>query len=257
MQLDLSGQVALVPGGSGGIGSAVAAALAEAGADLAITCRRNQERAEGVADRARALGRRVRVSAVDMADRAAAAQWVDDSVAELGKVDILASCLGYDGTFKLFAELPVEEWQHMMAQQFWAPVNACHAVIKHMVPRKSGRIICLGSDGAKVGQSGMALANAANAGIMGFGKSLARELARHAITVNVVCAGPTEGPTLDALRASGDTGAKLVDAAIRSIPMKRLGAAEELAAAFVFLASGQGGYITGQAISVSGGLTMS
>jgi 2-hydroxycyclohexanecarboxyl-CoA dehydrogenase len=257
VNLDLSGQVALVPGGSGGIGSVVATALAQAGADIAITYRRNRARAEAVAEQARAAGRHVSIHEVDMGDRLAAAQWVDDSVAALGRVDILASCLGYDGTFRLFAELPPDEWQHMMAQQFWAPVNACHAVIRHMVPRKSGRIIALGSDGAKVGQSGMALGNAANAGIIGFSKSLARELARHAITVNVVCAGPTEGPTLDALRSSGDTGAKLVDAAIRTIPMKRPGAAEELAAAFVFLASTQGGYITGQAISVSGGLTMS
>jgi 2-hydroxycyclohexanecarboxyl-CoA dehydrogenase len=257
MHLDLSGQVALVPGGSGGIGSAVAAALAEAGADVAITCRRHRDRAEAVAEGARAQGRRARVSAVDMTDRLAVAQWVDDSVAELGRVDILANCVGTDGTFRLFAELPPEEWQAMVAQQFWAPVNACHAVLRHMVARRSGRIISLGSDGAKVGQSGMALGNAANAGIIGLSKSLARELARHAITVNVVCAGPTEGPTLDALRSSGDTGAKLVDAAIRTIPLKRLGAAAELAAAFVFLASAQGGYITGQAISVSGGLTMS
>jgi 2-hydroxycyclohexanecarboxyl-CoA dehydrogenase len=257
MNLDLSGQVALVPGGSGGIGGAVAAALAEAGADIAITCRRNRARAEAVADRARALGRRAIVSAVDMTDRPAVAQWVAESVAELGRVDILANCVGYDGTFQLFAELPPEEWQAMVGQQFWAPVNACYAVLGHMVARRSGRIISLGSDGAKVGQSGMALGNAANAGVMGFSKSLARELARHAITVNVVCAGPTEGPTLDALRSSGDTGAKLVDAAIRTIPMKRPGAAAELAAAFVFLASSQGGYITGQAISVSGGLTMS
>ncbi len=257
LHLDLAGRVALVPGGSGGIGSAVAAALAQAGADIAITCRRNRERAEWVADSARALGRRARVDAVDMTDRRAAAQWVGESIAELGRVDILANCVGYDGTFRLFAELPPEEWPGMMGQQFWAAVNACHAVLPHMIAQRAGRIISLGSDGAKVGQSGMALGNAGNAGVMGFSKSLARELARHAVTVNVVCAGPTEGPTLDALRSSGDTGARLIDAALRTIPLKRPGSAEELAAAFVFLASAQGGYITGQAISVSGGLTMS
>jgi 2-hydroxycyclohexanecarboxyl-CoA dehydrogenase len=257
MRLDLSGQVALVPGGSGGIGSGVALALAEAGADIALTYRRSGARAEDVAARAHALGRHASAEAVDVTDQKAVAAWVEQCAARFGRIDILASCTGYDGPFRLFAETPIEEWHRMIGQQFWAPIYAAHAVLPHFVKQKSGRLIFLGSDGAKVGQSGMALGNGGNAGVVGFAKSLAREVARHNVTVNVVCAGPTEGPTLDALRTSGETGPKLVEAAIRAIPMKRAGTAADIANAFVFLASSRGGFITGQAISVSGGLTMS
>jgi len=257
MRLDLSGKVAVVPGGSGGIGSAVALALAEAGADVALTFRRHGARAEQVADRAHALGRRVTVEAVDVTDCRAMTHWVERCGAAFGSVDILASCTGYDGPFRLFAETPEEDWDGIIAQQLWAPVYASRAVLGHMAQQRAGRILFLGSDGAKVGQSGMALGNGGNAGVTGFAKSLAREVARDGITVNVICAGPTEGPTLDALRSNGETGPKLVEAAIRSIPMKRPGTANDIANAFVFLASEQGSFITGQAISVSGGLTMS
>jgi 2-hydroxycyclohexanecarboxyl-CoA dehydrogenase len=257
VRLDLSGKVAVVPGGSGGIGSVVALALAEAGADVALTFRRNAARAEQVAEQARAAGRRVAVDPVDVTDRQAVTHWVERCAAAFGRVDILASCTGYDGPFRLFGETPEEDWDGIVAQQFWAPIYASRAVLSHMARQRAGRILFLGSDGAKVGQSGAALGNGGNAGVTGFAKSLAREVARNGITVNVVCAGPTEGPPLDALRTSGETGPKLIEAAIRSIPMKRPGTAADIANAFVFLASEQGGFITGQAISVSGGLTMS
>ena len=125
-----------------------------------------------------------------------------------------------------------------------------------MLERKSGRIIALSSDGGKVGESGVAVANAGNAGLIGFAKSLAREVGRHGITANVVCPGPVEGPTLDMLRSQGDAGSRMVEEMIRRVPMKRLGTARDIANTMLFLASDEAGYITGQAISVSGGLVM-
>jgi 2-hydroxycyclohexanecarboxyl-CoA dehydrogenase len=257
VNMDLAGQVALVPGGSGGIGSHVAEVLAECGADIVVGYRSNAARAEEVAARARAHGRMARAEQVDVADYDAAKAWVDRSAAEFGRVDILATCVGwFEGGFSLFKDQHPAQWPAMIARQFWAQVYLAHAVLPIMMDRKAGRIITLGSDGAKAGQSGAAVANAGIGGVIAFSKSLAREVGRYGITVNVVCAGPTESPALETMRNQGDLGAKLVAGAIRAIPMKRPGDPREIGAAFAFLASPAGSYITGQAISVSGGLTM-
>jgi len=143
-----------------------------------------------------------------------------------------------------------------MAQQFWGAAYLAHAVLPHMIARQSGRIITLGTDGAKSGQSGVAIACAGSAGAISFSKSLAREVGRYGITVNVICPGPTVTPVLDIMLSQDNVGAKLVEGAIKAIPLRRAGEAREVAAAFAFLASPGGSYITGQAISVSGGLTM-
>jgi 2-hydroxycyclohexanecarboxyl-CoA dehydrogenase len=131
-----------------------------------------------------------------------------------------------------------------------------HCVLPHMIARKAGRILHLGSDGAKGGQSGVAVACGGIGGAIAFSKSLAREVARHGITVNVVCPGPTRTPGLGEMMKDPNVGAKLVEGAIRAIPMKRPGEPREVANAFAFLASDAASYITGQALSVSGGLTM-
>src|SRR2546423_15528860 len=114
-----------------------------------------------------------------------------------------------------------------------------------MLGRKTGRIIALSSDGGKVGESGVAVANAGNAGLIGFAKSLAREVGRHGITANVVCPGPTEGPTLDMLRGQGDAGSRIVEGMIRRVPMRRLGSARDTATAMRFLAPDEAAPITG------------
>ena len=257
--IDLSGRVALVPGASGGIGGGIARLFAECGADVALAYRSNEDDARAALDHARALGRRARLDRLDAADLGAVRRWVDDVKREYGRIDILASGVGSraEGGFQLFTEQKPETWNAIIASQLMAFVNLSHAVVGPMVQQGAGRILSIGSDGGKVGQSGAAVASAAHGGLIAFAKALAREVGRFGVTVNIVCPGPTEGPTLDALRAQGNTGSKIVEEMIRRVPLKRAGTARELAATMAFLASDEGGYITGQAISVSGGLTMS
>ncbi len=184
--------------------------------------------------------------------------WVADVRAAYGRIDVLASCVGWRSGegFVLFAEQPPDVWQDLIAVQLMGFVNLAHAVVPHMVAQGAGRIIQVGSDGGKVGQSGAAVASAAHGGMIAFAKALAREVGRNGVTVNVVCPGPTEGPTLEGLRNRGTTGSKIVEEMIRRVPLKRPGTGREIAGTMAFLASEAGGYITGQAISVSGGLTM-
>jgi 2-hydroxycyclohexanecarboxyl-CoA dehydrogenase len=257
--IDLTGRVALVPGANGGIGSGVARIFAEGGCDLALSYRSGDEDARAALDFARGLGRRARLDRVDATDLAEVRRWVGDVQAEYGAIDVLASGVGAhaEGGFGLFSEQKPEGWRAVIETQLMSFITLAHAVIGPMIARKSGRILAIGSEGGKVGQSGAAVASAAHGGLIAFAKALAREVGRFGITVNIVCPGPTEGPTLEALRNQGTVGARIVEEMIRRVPMKRPGTARELAATMAFLASGEGGYITGQAISVSGGLTMS
>lgn len=257
--IDLTGRVVLVPGANGGIGSHVARYFAECGADVAMTYRSGSDGAKAALDHAKSLGRRARLDRLDATDHTSAQAWVADVIREWGKADVLASGVGSraEGGFALFTEQPPQQWKSVIDAQLMAFVTLAHAIVPHMIERKAGRILSIGSDGGKVGQSGAAVASAAHGGLIAFAKALAREVGRFGITVNIVCPGPTEGPTLDDLRNRGTTGAKIVEEMIRRVPLKRPGLPRELAAAMAFLASGEGGYITGQALSVSGGLTMS
>ena len=254
----LAGKVALIAGASGGMGREVAKTFAERGCDAALSYHSNEAPAKAVLESVRNLGRRARLDKVDTSDPAAARRWVDQALGEFDRIDILVSCIGarLPQGFSLFAKQDPGTWRGIIDAQMMAFIYLCRPVVEHMLERKSGRIIALGSEGGKVGESGVAVANAANAGLIGFSKSLAREVGRYGITVNVVCPGPTEGPTLDAILGQGDTGSRIVEEMIRRVPMKRLGTARDVATTMAFLASEDAGFITGQAISVSGGLVM-
>lgn len=257
--IDLSGRVALIPGANGGIGQHIARYFAEAGADVALAYRSGDGYAKAALAHARSLGRRARLDRLDATDHEAVRRWVADVIGDWRRIDVLASGVGAraDDGFKLFTEETPAVWRATLDAQLMGFVNLAHAVVPHMIERKSGRLLSIGSDGGKVGQSGAAVASAGHGGLIAFAKALAREVGRFGITVNIVCPGPTEGATLDALRSRGDTGARIVEEMIRRVPMKRAGTVRELAAMMAFLASEDGGYITGQALSVSGGLTMS
>jgi 2-hydroxycyclohexanecarboxyl-CoA dehydrogenase len=256
--IDLVGKVALIPGASGGIGREVARSFVKAGCDVALAYHSNEGPAQAVLEFARTQGRRGLLDKVDTSDIGQARQWVQSALARLGHLDILASCIGahLPEGFSPFVKQDPVTWKRIIDTQLMSVIYLCHPVLEHMLERGSGRIIALSSDGAKVGESGVAVANAGNAGLIGFAKSVAREVGRNGITANVVCPGPIEGPTLDMLRQRGDVGTRMVEEMIRRVPMKRLGTPRDVANTMVFLASEEAGYITGQAISVSGGLVM-
>lgn len=256
--IDLSGLVALVPGANGQVGSSVARVFAERGCDVALAYHTRDTEARQALDHALGLGRRARLDRLDASDCASVLRWVADVAREFGQINILASCVGVhlpEG-FSLLTEQRPNQWRPIIDAQLMSFINLSYAVAGHMVECKDGRIMTISSDGGKVGQSGAAVAIAAHGGLIAFAKSLAREVGRHGVTVNVVCPGPIEGAKLDRLRSHGTTGSKIVEELIQRVPMKRAGTTYELASTMAFLASKEGAYITGQAISVSGGLTM-
>jgi len=145
-------------------------------------------------------------------------------------------------------------WSRLIDINLRGPIHCCRAVMDDMTARNSGKIISISSDAARVGSSGEAVYSACKGGIISFSKTLARELARHRVTVNVICPGPTDTPLLRGMVEAGNE--KLVAALTRAVPFGRLAAPEEIAAAVAFFASSDADFITGQVLSVSGGLTM-
>jgi NAD(P)-dependent dehydrogenase (short-subunit alcohol dehydrogenase family) len=254
----LAGKVALISGASGGIGREVARTFVEAGCDVALAYHSNSAPTAEIVAFAESQGRGARADKVDTSDPAQARRWVEATLAAFGRIDILASCVGahLPHGFSPFVKQDPATWRGILDAQLMGFIYLARPVLEHMLERKAGRIVALSSDGAKVGESGAAVANAGNAGLVGFVKSLAREVGRSGITANLVCPGPTEGPTLDMLRGQSDAGARMVEEMIRRVPMKRLGTARDIANTMAFLASDEAAYITGQAISVSGGLVM-
>jgi 2-hydroxycyclohexanecarboxyl-CoA dehydrogenase len=256
--IDLSGSVALIPGASGGIGREVAKLFAECGCDVALAYYSREGEARAVLEHARGLGRRARLDRVDTSTYEGTSRWAESVLAEYGRIDVLASCVGahLPEGFSLFVTQDPATWRGVIDAQLMSFIYLTRAVLPHMLERKAGRLLSIGSDSGKVGESGVAVGTAGHGGLIAFAKSIAREVGRHGITANIVCPGPTEGPTLDQLRSQGTTGSRIVEELVRRVPMKRLGAARDLAAAMAFLASSDAGYITGQALSVSGGLVM-
>ena len=254
--IDLSGKVALVPGASGAIGGAVASLLSECGASVLLGYGGNAAGASALADRLTSTGRRALASQIDATNERAVRRWVDIGLQHFGRVDILASCVGIGGHFQPFKDESPSAWKGTLDTELMSFIYLAHAVVNLMVEQRSGRILALSSDSAKVGEGTAAVSSAARGGVNAFTKALAREVGVYGVTVNAICPGPTDTPTVRALAASEGLGAKIISATTRAIPLKRLGQPPEVAAVFAFLASDEASYITGQAISVSGGLTM-
>jgi 2-hydroxycyclohexanecarboxyl-CoA dehydrogenase len=234
----------LVTGGGGAIGAAICRRFARDGARV-LVADVNAEAAERVAREVEG-----EALAFDIADYAAAQR------ALAGRpVDVLVNNAGWD-RFQNFVDTKPEEWERLLDINLRGPLNMHHLVVPQMLARGAGRVINISSDAARVGSSGEGVYSACKGGVIAFSKTLAREVARKGVTVNVVCPGPTDTPILRGFLGEGDAGQKVYDALVRAIPMKRVGRPDDIPGIVAFLASDEAGFITGQVISVSGGLTM-
>ena len=251
--LPLDGRVVVVTGAAGGIGRAISAELATQGA--AVACADLDEAAaRAVAEEVATIGPASAVGvAIDVADSASVAAAIEAVTAELGPIDVLVNNAGID-VIGPFVESDEETWDRLLAVNLKGPIVACRAVLDDMLARGSGRIVNIGSDAGRVGSSGEAVYSAAKGGVIAFTKALAREVAASGVTVNCVCPGPTDTALLDQV---ADYDQKLYDALARAIPMRRIGRPDDIAPVVAFLASDAAGFMTGQTVSVSGGLTMS
>jgi 2-hydroxycyclohexanecarboxyl-CoA dehydrogenase len=248
----VSGRTALVTGGGGGIGRAVALALAQAGCAVAVGDLREDAAAQ-VAGEVEAAGGRALALALDVTDLASVQGAFGTTEAELGPTDVLVNCAGWD-ELKAFLDTDESFWRRVIAINYEGVLRTTQAALGGMAERGGGRIVNISSDAARVGSAQESVYAGAKAGVIAFTKTIAREVARRGVTANVVCPGPTDTPLLSAM--AGKDGARLVAALERAVPMRRLGRPEEVAAAVAFLASEEASYITGQTLSVSGGLTM-
>ena len=248
----MSGRVALVTGGGGGIGAAIAAALAADGHAIAVGDLRLDAAGES-AERVAAAGGHAASLEVDVTDGGSVAQAIARAGRELGPVEILVNNAGWD-ELKPFVETDEEFWDRVIAINFKGCLHTTRAALPGMIERGYGRIVNIASDAGRVGSSMESVYSGAKGGVIAFTKTIAREVARAGVTANAVCPGPTRTPLLEQMTAEG--GEKLVDALVRAVPMQRLGEPEDVAAAVAFLASDRAGFITGQTLSVSGGLTM-
>jgi 2-hydroxycyclohexanecarboxyl-CoA dehydrogenase len=240
--------VALVTGAASGIGRAVALRLGEEGCRVAAI----DLNLEGAQETARELGGDGYALQADVSHLSAMRAAVELVERELGSVGVLVSCAGWD-LVQPFLESTEETWDRVISVNLLGVIASTRAVLDGMVERRGGAIVNISSDAGRVGSSGEVVYSGAKAGIIGFSKAVAREVARHGIRVNVVCPGPTDTPMMEATREANPN---LGDALVRAIPFRRLARPEEIAAAVAFFASDDAAYVTGQTLSVSGGLTM-
>jgi 3-oxoacyl-[acyl-carrier protein] reductase len=243
---DLTGKVALVTGATGGIGEAIAAALHRQGAKVALTGRREAE----LARVAEALGGdRVLVAPADLADPAAPAALVEKVEAELGGLDILVNNAGFTRDM-LALRMGDADWNAVLDVDLTAPFRLARAALRGMMKRRSGRIVSIASIVGVTGNAGQANYAAAKAGLIGMSKSLAQEVATRGVTVNVVAPGFVKTAMTDVLPEAAKT------TLMSRIPTGRMGAPEDIAAAVVYLASPEAGWVTGQTLHVNGGMAM-
>ena len=246
--MSIDHKLAVVTGAASGIGKATAIALARAGANV-IVADIADEAGEAVAMAIRDQGGSASFRHVDMTDEASIEAFAVAVQKDFGVVDILVNGAGW-GRAAPFVEGTPDFWHKIVALNFVGPMALTKALLPGMMQRTGGRIVNIASDAGRVGSMGETAYSGTKGALIAFTKSLAREVARHQISVNCVCPGPTDTPLMNAVPD------KLKDALTKAIPFRRLGKPEEVAAAVVFFAGDGASYVTGQVLSVSGGLTM-
>ena len=247
----LTGKVAIVTGAAQGIGRAIAIRLADEGAKVALADIQ-LDSAEQAAAEIRRGGAAAIAVALDVTNLDQAIAAADRVERELGPIDILVNNAGWDVVLP-FVESTPELWDKVIAINFRGVLNCCKAVAPRMQSRGAGKIVSISSDAARVGSSGEAVYAGCKAAIIAFSKTLARELAANRINVNVVCPGPTDTALLKNAMAGRE---KVLESMARGIPFRRLGQPADLVGAVAFFASSDSDFVTGQVLSVSGGLTM-
>ena len=243
--------MAIVTGAASGIGRATAIRLAEEGAAVVIA----DVNAEGAGSVARSIsegGGRALALQVDVTDAPGVRAMTERAVTAFGKVDILVSNAGWDRAAP-FVDTDEELWDRVIAINYRGHLATCHAALPYMRERGGGRIVTVASDAGRVGSSGEVVYSGAKGAVIAFTKGLAREVARYGINVNCVAPGLVDTPLLAGIAEGHE---KLIAAIVRSIPLGRTGVPEEIAAAICFFASPDAAYITGQTLSVNGGLAM-
>ena len=247
--MQLTGRTALVTGGSRGIGRAIALALAEAGADVAVNYVSSEAPAKQVVERIHKLGRKAILAQADVADYPDTFRMAQDVLKEFGRLDILVNNAGINSD-KTFVKMDHASWRKVLAINLDGVFNCTKVFIDQMIKQNYGRVVNITSVIGQIGNFGQANYAASKAGVAAMTKSLAKELASKGITINAVAPGFTETEMTDVLQEKVRN--KLLD----QIPMRRFGKSEEVARACVYLCSSDGDYITGAELSINGGLFM-
>ena len=250
----LKDRVAIVTGAAGGIGTAICRRFLDEEVRI-VALDVNADALKQLAGELGADDGRLLGIAADISDYRTVKEAVDRGVAKFGKLDILVNNAGWD-VAKPFLQTEPDLWDKIIAVNLRGPLNLHKAALPHLIAAGGGKVVNIASDAGRVGSSGEAVYSACKGGIISFSKTMARECARDNIRVNVVCPGPTDTALLRSFAGEGEYGQKIYDALKRAIPLKRLGQPDDMPGLIAFLASDDANYMTGQVISVSGGLTM-
>lgn len=250
----LKEKVVVVTGAAGGIGRALVQRFCEEGARV-VAADINPEALDRLQTGLRDYASQLIPLALDITDHAAVAHELVAVADRTGSIDVLINNAGWDQPIQ-FVDTTPDFWDKVIAINLRGPLNLQHVVVPMMIRAGGGKIVNIASDAGRVGSSGESVYSACKGGIIAFSKTLAREVARHNVRVNVVCPGPTETALLQSFTGEGEFGQKIYEGLKRAIPLKRLGQPDDIPGAVAFLSSDDANFITGQVISVSGGLTM-
>ncbi len=246
--LQLTDKIAVVTGAASGIGKCTAQTFCQAGAQV-IVADLNEEGGEASAAELRDAGGKASYIPLNLMDDGSIASFAEAALKSAGQVDILVNAAGFSGN-QMFIDNTPDFWDQLIRVNYRGPVALTQALVPQMMERGAGKIVNISSDAGRVGSMGETVYAGAKGAVIAFTKSLARELARYKINVNCVAPGPTETPMMAAVPE------KVADALIRAIPFRRLGQPQDLANAILYFSASESDYVTGQVLSVSGGLTM-
>jgi len=250
----LKERVALVTGAGSGIGLAIAKRLAEEGMLVGVLDI-NAEAARAAVAQIREAGGRSDSETCDITNHVNVKQAVEALESRLGPTWALVNNAGWDAPMPFLKTTP-DFWQKVVNINYVGPISVTHAVVAGMVQRGGGRVIFIASDAGRVGSSGEVVYSGCKGATVAFAKALAREVSRNNVLLNCVCPGPTNTPAMDAFVGTGEQGQKIRDAMVRGVPLGRIGEPQDYPGLVAFLASEDASFMTGQTISVSGGLTM-